>query len=400
MKHINQDTPAPERQQIRAVRTSQGGASVTFADGHESQYPAIWLRHNCECKECGSTRTARRELRLTDIPAGITARRAVIAPDGSLDVTWEPGGHRSLYSPAWLRGHCLSVKERSRRRLKPSLWAPGTPDLIRYESFPALADKVRRLSYLERLRDFGFIILTDIPEGIEATEAVAATVGLLRITNYGVYELISRPSPQLVGDSSVALAPHTDEPYRHHPPGITFFHVVAQSDHGGESTLVDGFRVAEQLKQEDPEAFRLLSTIPVDFHRELKEGRMFHASAPIIRVDRNGHLDGLRLLDRGTAPFDLAESEVDSYYAAYRKLLTHLYDVSNQLIVKIRAAEVLVFNNHRLLHGRTAFDASKSFRHVRSANVDLDEFYSGLRVLYAELGREELYMRFPQGSST
>ncbi len=144
MKHINQDTPAPERQQIRAVHASKGGASVTFADGHESHYPAIWLRHNCECKECGSTRSARRELRLTDIPVGITAKSAVIAPDGSLEVTWEPGGHRSHYSPAWLRGHCLSAKERSRRRLNPALWSPGTPDIIRYESFPALSDKSRR----------------------------------------------------------------------------------------------------------------------------------------------------------------------------------------------------------------------------------------------------------------
>jgi gamma-butyrobetaine dioxygenase len=400
MKHINTDLAGHERQSLAAAQVKQGGVAVSFADGHESRFPAIWLRHNCECKDCGSTRSARRELRLTDIPANVEARGAAVAPDGALEVSWEPDGHRSLYAAAWLRGHCLSVAERDRRRARPQLWNPRSADLIRYESFPALIDPHRRLAYLERLRDFGFVILTDIPEGPESTEAVAATVGLLRITNYGVYELISRPTPQLVGDTSVALAPHTDEPYRHHPPGITFFHVVEQSEHGGESTLVDGFQVAETLKQQDPEAFRLLSTTPVDFHRELTEGRIFHASAPIIRVDRYGHLEGLRLLDRGTAPFDLAEEEVAAYYAAYRKWLSFLYDAGNHLIVKIRAGEVLVFNNHRLLHGRTAFDASKSFRHVRSANVDLDEFYSALRVLYRDLGREELYMRLPQGSST
>lgn len=400
MKHINTAAAGHGRQTLAAAQVKKGIVTVSFADGHESRFPAIWLRHNCECQECGSTRSARRELRLTDIPADIEARRASIAPDGALEVTWEPDGHRSLYPAAWLRGHCLSAAERDRRRAKPQLWNPRTPDLIRYESFAALTDPQRRLAYLERLRDFGFVILTDIPAGPESTEAVAATVGLLRITNYGVYELISRPTPQLVGDTSVALAPHTDEPYRHHPPGITFFHVVAQSEHGGESTLVDGFQVAETLRQSDPEAFRLLSTISVDFHRELKEGRIFHASAPIIRVDRHGHLEGLRLLDRGTAPFDLAEEEVAGYYAAYRKLLSILYDASKQLIVKIRAGEVLVFNNHRLLHGRTAFDASRSYRHVRSANVDFDEFYSTLRVLYRDLGREELYMRLPQGSST
>jgi gamma-butyrobetaine dioxygenase len=77
-----------------------------------------------------------------------------------------------------------------------------------------------------------------------------------------------------------------------------------------------------------------------------------------------------------------------------------LYDKRNYLVVKILPGQVLVFNNQRLLQGRTAFDGSKSLRHVRTANVDLDEFYSSLRVLYRELGREELYMRLPQGAGT
>jgi hypothetical protein len=59
---------------------------------------------------------------------------------------------------------------------------------------------------------------------------------------------------------------------------------------------------------------------------------------------------------------------------------------------------MLVFNNQRLLHGRTAFDPTKSHRHVRSCNVDLDEFYSSLRVAYRELGREEAYMWLAQGA--
>lgn len=400
MKHFNNDAVAGQRRSIVGARVRKGAVVISWADGHESRFPAIWLRHNCECADCGSTRTGRRNLRLTDIPAGIEARSATFSTSDALDVLWEPDGHRSRYPAAWLRGHCLSPEERQRRRARPVTWRADERDVIRYEDFPALQDAQRRLAYLERVRDYGFVILTGIPSTPDATEAVAATVGLLRITNYGVYELISRPTPQLAGDSSVALAPHTDEPYRHHPPGITFFHVVAQSDEGGDSTLVDGFHIAGRLQAQDPDAFRLLSTIPVDFHRELKEGRMFHAAAPIIGVDRHGALEGIRLLDRGTAPFDLAEDEVLAYYAAYRKLLSLLYDPGNQLVVKIRAGEVLVFNNHRLLHGRIAFDGSKSFRHVRSANVDLDEFYSSLRVLYAGLGREELYMRVPQGSGT
>lgn len=34
---------------------------------------------------------------------------------------------------------------------------------------------------------------------------------------------------------------------------------------GGESEVVDGFHMAEQLRREDPEAFRTLSSLRVDF---------------------------------------------------------------------------------------------------------------------------------------
>lgn len=50
----------------------------------------------------------------------------------------------------------------------------------------------------------------------------------------------------------------------------------------------------------------------------------------------------------------------------------------------LRAGEMLVFNNQRLKHGRTAFDPANSKPHIRSCHVDLDEFYSHLRILYAK----------------
>lgn len=382
------------------VDSEAGDLRVRWADGHVSRFPAIWLRHNCVCPECGSTETARRFLRLTDIPRDIAVDSAHLNVQGEIAVAWKHGGHASSYGAMWLRAHCLSPAEREYRRHKPVLWHARTNNLLSYESFPSLQDKRARLRFLERLRDYGFVILTDVTCEREATEKVAAVVGALRMTNYGIYELISRPTPQLVGDTSVALAPHTDEPYRHNPPGITFFHVLAQSDEGGDSILVDGYHAAQTLRERDPEAFRLLSTVSAGFHRTLKEGRAFHATGPVIRLDREGHIEGVRLLDRGTAPLDIAEGDVAGYYDALRAFLDYLYDERNHLIVKIEAGQMLVFNNQRLLHGRTAFDATVSHRHVRSCNVDLDEFYSSLRVAYRELGREEAYMTLPQGAGT
>jgi len=56
--------------------------------------------------------------------------------------------------------------------------------------------------------------------------------------------------------------------------------------------------------------------------------------------------------------------------------------------------EMLVFNNQRLMHGRTAFDPANSKRHIRSCHVDLDEFYSRLRILYAKRQDPRRWMTF------
>ncbi|XP_016334478.1 gamma-butyrobetaine dioxygenase-like [Sinocyclocheilus anshuiensis] len=68
-----------------------------------------------------------------------------------------------------------------------------------------------------------------------------------------------------VAYTSGELSLHTDYPALHHPPGVQFLHCVRQAAQGGESEVVDGFHMAEQLRREDPEAFNILSSLRVDF---------------------------------------------------------------------------------------------------------------------------------------
>lgn len=46
---------------------------------------------------------------------------------------------------------------------------------------------------------------------------------------------------------------------------MQFLHCISQAAEGGESQVVDGFHMAEQLRKEDPEAFRILTSTLVDF---------------------------------------------------------------------------------------------------------------------------------------
>jgi alpha-ketoglutarate-dependent taurine dioxygenase len=102
----------------------------------------------------------------------------------------------------------------------------------------------------------------------------------------------------------------------------------------------------------------------------------------------------VRLLDRAMAPVDCPFDQVAGFYDALRELLSLSYGGEGLIEFKLQAGEMLVFNNQRLMHGRTGFDASNSPRHIRSCHVDLDEFYSRLRIIYARRQDARRWMIF------
>lgn len=385
------------RSDIAGIKSSGTSLDVTWRDGHVSTFPSIWLLHACSCPACGSTESAVRHVKLTEQPARPRIAAADVA-GGDVAVDWG-GGHVSTYEPRWLRGHCLSTSERARRKPVQRIWGEEILDELPYMDYAEVeSDPERHLVFLETLRDLGFAILRDAPKERERTEETAALVGKLRLTNYGIFELEAKPNPEIVGDMAVALELHTDEPYRIEPPAITLFHVLEQSEDGGHSTIADGLRLASVLRQRDPRAFEVLASVPARFHRTLREGRAFEIQAPIISRHADGRVTGIRLLDRGMAPVDTTPDRVEPFYDALRALLMLVYGGEGRITVKLRPGEMLVFNNQRIMHGRTDFDPSSSRRHVRSCHVDLDEFHSRLRVAYRARGREEAWMMLGAGA--
>ena len=254
---------------------------------------------------------------------------------------------------------------------------------------------------LETIRDYGFVVVRGVPTTPEETPNIAALVGPLRDSAQGaVYDVRYDPDPEYYANTRNAIAPHSDEAYRHLPPSITCFHFVQATGGGGESTLTDAFRIGVELRAENPEAFRLLARIPVTFHRRFyRRDKDYRIRVPIFSLDDRAEIAGFRLLDRAIGPLDAAAEDVEPYYEALRALLERLYDERNQANVAMASGEALFFNNHRVMHGRQAFDP-KTGRHLRSCNIELDEFNSSLRFLAAHLGREDADMVLPHGALT
>ncbi|KAI6180038.1 Epsilon-trimethyllysine 2-oxoglutarate dioxygenase [Aphelenchoides besseyi] len=63
------------------------------------------------------------------------------------------------------------------------------------------------------------------------------------------------------------FGPHTASAFLDQTPGIRCVHVLKSPEDGGKTRLVDGFSVAQKLRDERAELFELLATIPVEHHR-------------------------------------------------------------------------------------------------------------------------------------
>ncbi len=240
--------------------------------------------------------------------------------------------------------------------------------------------------------------LYDVPKDSSMTERIPSLIGKRRITNYSIYELKTKPNPEISGDMAVELLSHTEEMYRIDPPAITLFHVINQSRFGGESTLVDGLRLAQCLEQEHSDVLKTLCEVPARFHRELEEGRHFDLQALIFRRGGKGRISGICFNERCMAPVDADPDTAEQFYDAVRHLLEILNSGKETLQIRLDAGDMLIFNNHRLLHGRTRFDPS-SGRYVRSVHVDLDEFHSRLRVSLRQVNSQDEWMNLGPGAT-
>jgi gamma-butyrobetaine dioxygenase len=229
----------------------------------------------------------------------------------------------------------------------------------------------------------GLVIIRNLSTAPECILEVARRFGHVRETNFGrLFEVYSRPGSNDLAYRPVPLGAHTDNPYREPVPGIQLLHCLVNETSGGLSTLVDSLSVAQALQQEDPEGLELLATTPIRFrfidaNEELIEHR------PIVQRDAGGRMTGVHYSPR-LDYLPLLDGDTTRRFQRARRRLSELFaDSRFELRFPLRAGELMMFNNSRVLHGRTAYDPNEGHRHLQGCYIDLD----GPRSLYRTLGR-------------
>ena len=354
--------------------------ALTWPDGSRGAYPFAWLRDSCACASCRHAGSGQRLLEPAAIPHDIHPAEAHLEGDGLL-VAWAPDRHFSTYAGAWLR-----VRADDRPPRRPELWDAAIARDLPLADYAAIAGDPRQLRrWLGRVDQLGFGVLSDVPMSDGEVARVAGLFAHVRTTNYGrVFDVRPVIEPANLAYTPLGLGPHTDNPYRDPVPTLQLLHCLSSSARGGESTLVDGFRVVEHLRVEHPGDFALLAGHCVVFtYRDT--GAQLRATAPIIELDPHGEVRAIRFNARSLEPPAMTGPELADWYDAYLRLARLLEDERFQLQLRLEPGELFIVDNRRVLHGRAPYAASGGERHLQGCYADID----GLRSTLAVLARED-----------
>ncbi len=352
---------------------------VTWADKTSTPFPTIWLRDNCPTGQHPQTRERVSDLlALDDAPVLCSAQL-----EGGCAVLNFADGHVSRMPLPWLDAHRPGQKAADPAAIAVQAWRAdlGGSGIPRFPAAPILVDDRALSAWMQSTAALGITMVENLECRIGSGVEVAERVGFLRETNFGTtFEVINKPEPNNLAYTSIALPLHTDLPNQEVPPGYQFLHCLANEAAGGGSVFADGFAMAEDLRAEDPGAFRLLCEVSIPFRFHDAEADI-QVCKPVITLDEGGDVIEIRYNAHLAGIFDMPSEIMPLFYRAYRTFMAKTRDEKYRLRLKLNPGEMVVFDNRRVLHGRDAFDPASGFRHLQGCYVDRGAFASRLRLL-------------------
>jgi alpha-ketoglutarate-dependent taurine dioxygenase len=399
---------------VQRLTMVDGGAGldVTWASGMVTRFAAPWLReHDYSDAALAEAHTA-------------ATPRALCAPGGGDASAALVGGGlvpRRSHSvqPAAASAGSSAVQPR------PAHAPVGKDDVPSFDYNDIMASDRAVWEWLTALNETGITLVRNAPTVDRTVLKLAARVAPPMLTIYGdAWDVAVMAKPINIAYAPVGLDVHVDLVYYESAPGLQLLHCRQFDDgvRGGESTFVDGFFAAEELRRRDPAAFATLTRVPATFqkvHYDRASPVHIVAQKPHITVDRSllprrvtgsggpasssdveaaaaGDITGVSWAPQFEGPLRVPAADVDEYYAAYAAFAHVLRDIEldGRHLVEYRMSpgDVSVFNNRRMLHGRRNFGAPVGAgggggnRLLQGCYVNVDEYKSRLMHLCTQHG--------------
>src|SRR6056300_343347 len=228
---------------------------------------------------------------------------------------------------------------------------------------------------------FGFVVISEVPTQDNFIVKFANSIGSVRRTNFGEYfDVKSKPNPNDLAYTSLPLAPHTDNPYRNPVPCIQMLHCIENEVSGGLSTLVDGYTVTEELREKYKKYYEVLTKTKIRF-QFVDDTVVLDSWAEMIQLDEQKKFKQVRFSPRLDFVPLMEKNKLELYYSARNKI-SELYNSDQYRIeFKLSPGDLLMMDNHRLLHGRTTYNANEGKRFLQGCYIDYDSTEGKLKHL-------------------
>jgi gamma-butyrobetaine hydroxylase len=376
---------------MAAANILEGGQvlQIVFPDGKSSRFHAMWLRDNALDSETRSPRNGQRLITILEQPANTHIRSASLS-GGSLSITFAPEEKTTSFPLQWLKtnsydklvdrdpGWTDELVERWDCALQSHIPSASLPHLLR--------DRAVLGSWLSAVRRYGFALMDGVPIESGYLCKVAEIFGYVRETNYGRwFDVRAEVNPSNLAYTNLGLQAHTDNPYRDPVPTLQLLACLENSVDGGDSLVIDGFKVVERLKSEALRHFEVLSRYPARFEYSGSAGVRLRAKRPVIELGPDGELIAVRFNNRSLAALtDIPFDDMADYYAASRHFAELIEHPSMAVTFKLAPGELFIVDNTRVLHARKAFSGMGK-RWLQGCYADKDGLLSTLAAIEEEM---------------
>ncbi|KAI0502952.1 Clavaminate synthase-like protein [Xylaria bambusicola] len=343
-----------------------------------------WLRDACTCSRCVDPSSGQKHFASTDVSINPEISKVDVTKAGNLLVHWKDdflthGTHVSVYPASLWLNHVqppaqkvspIPWDRRSMEKLSPS---------ISFKAFMEDSDEHRQAMIALIL--YGLIFLRDVPTNEDTVKAIAARIGGLQDTLWGpTWSVRSKPNAENIAYTNGYLGPHQDLLYLQNCPRIQILHCLKNSCSGGESLFCDGYHVEQEFRERNPQMAKVLRERLVTYHYD-KGRHLEQYSRPVLSGRKlwwSPHFQKPVQPDALTEP---GRQQWLQWHEAARQLKTTMEAGNNVYKYKMAPGDCAIFDNHRPLHGREAFDTTSGERWFQGAYVDNASYESLLNSL-------------------
>ena len=360
---------------IKNIKILPDKINILFSNNKEDNFLNIWLRDHARDEDSWDHRSNQRKTFTAKLDPKLHIKKAILKDNGkSVDILWS-----DLKKPINYSSNFFLENSNKSQKINNNIKIWDKKDIGEeiYTDFQNTITNDGFKEFLEKLYKFGFVVIQNCKTEMSSVEKIANKIGYVRESIFG--GLWSFESNNDMADSAYTqdeLRPHTDSTYSNDAPGLQLLLCCHYEATGGESIMVDGFKIAEKIYKENRDLYTLLSEIEVK-GQYIGDGVFLEAKRPIFKLNSNKELVQVSFNNYDRAAFRMDDEKTLKFYDAIREFDLIANNREYQWRHILKPGELLIFNNWRILHGRGSF---KGDRKMSGCYINKEDFDSSCRM--------------------